>query len=105
MPNANLHGYGLEESGVARIRLGKRRTEEYEHGTAKVLKGQPVPAAPAQQNLPFRTANNTKWNEEMRFVEFNFCLQQLYFKKAIFLKKYQTLNFCPVHSNTILKRQ
>ena len=72
MANANLHGFGVGQFGVAQIKLGARRFHQYENARRKILQN---PANLAQfnaapnQNLPLKTANDRKWEERARYVE------------------------------------
>ena len=70
MGKANLHGYGPGEFGTARIKLGVRRTEQYEDARRRINKGLANEgqfiANPAPNSLPLKTSNNRKWNENAR---------------------------------------
>ena len=67
---ANLHGYTIDEINLAQIELGKRRFEQYVKARIKMLRGHPVEADVNQANLPLRTANNRKWTQPARFVNY-----------------------------------
>ena len=72
MANANLHGFGVGEFGIAQIKLGARRFHQYENARRKILQNpanlDQFIAAP-NQNLPLKKANDRKWEDSARYVE------------------------------------
>ena len=57
--------FGIEESNLARIKLGKRKFSQYEAARLKFLKGEDV-AEELAANQPLKTANNRKWVDQAR---------------------------------------
>ena len=64
--NPNFHGYGADQENEAKVKLGKRKFDQYSSACTLSVGGGDVPPPPAQNNLPLRTANDHNWSDEVR---------------------------------------
>lgn len=65
MNNPNFHGFGMGDSNLAEVKLGKRRMEQYKGAQLKTIKGAQL-QPPVDVNLPLKTGLNYHWSDEAR---------------------------------------
>ena len=65
--NPNFHGFRIEQDNLAKVKLGKRKYDQFKAGCTMERSGQGDQIPPqAQNNLPLKTANNHNWSDDVR---------------------------------------
>ena len=66
MNKPNHHGFRDEEVNLAKIKLGKRRFENFQGARLKKLRGEQLQAPEGPNNHPLKAANNRNWSDSTR---------------------------------------